>query len=90
MLDWLEIGKIVIKTVKKTYEFKNRLDLERYCNQIIDEYELNYNKTTEEFLEKFEKVPSHKQTIFLKCYPDYREYLDHVNNNPGTDFISRH
>ena len=68
------------------YEFKNHHDLETYCQQIIDDYELEYNETVEDFRKCFEKIPAHKKTIFYKCYPDIEEYLEQAKKHPGKMF----
>jgi hypothetical protein len=83
MLSWFEIGKIIVQVGTQTYKFKNKRDLERHCNQLVNEYELNYNATVEEFRSKFEKLPAHEKTIFYRCYPDIEEYLDSYKNDPG-------
>ena len=65
-MDLFGWGKIIINVGTKVYKFKNKRDLEKYCNQIIAEYELEYNETPEDFLRNFERVPSDKKTIFFK------------------------
>ena len=86
MFDWLSgIGK-GFQIANVIYKFNKKIGLERHCNQIIVEYELNYNATVEEFRKKFNALPSHEKTVLYKCYPEIEEYLEHCERNPGKVF----
>lgn len=84
--DWWFFGKIVIKAGSKFYEFKNKRELQIYCDKIINEYELEFCKTVGDFQKNFNRVPSHKKTIFYRHYPWIEEYLDHAKYNSETPF----
>lgn len=67
-------------------KFYGNYKLQKECDEIIDDYELEYCESVKEFRKRLKKVPAKKKTIIYKCYPDLEEYLEHAKKNPGTPF----